>query len=330
MTNDVTSNSVWFGDAPDRVVIVASAADDDLPDSKLTARNYSLFDRLGDRDSVFALGTLIARIYPQTGMRVMSAEDQNVIPLNENLLIVGGPGEYEATEKKWVYGNGLGRVFQERMPSRFSYSDDCTTLRALGKEFVAEFATDGLMTKDFGVFRRFANPFDLSRSIVMVHGIHTLGVVGACKVFDPNTPEGIENLRRATAYLGEGALNFECFFHVDVVLGNVTVPILQDNLVFPLPVESVTSARSTISSATLIEDDSTLAPGRLQQQVVAMISIARDQAIAVRKADLSALLLGVQEASLEVQQLHRMLEICRSSPLLPPQRIAELMEVIRA
>lgn len=318
---------VWFPRNAASAVIVASAGDDELEDAKLTARNYSMFDRIGDRDSVHALGVSLARNYRGLESRIMSAEDTDLVPLRENLVVVGGPGEYDVDSKNWHYGNGLGRLFLERIPSRFSYSSDCETLRANSDEYTARVDRSNRMTRDYGVFRRFPNPFNPRASIIMVHGIHTLGVLGASRVLD-GSPESFPNLAVvATMHQQAPEVAFECFFEVEILNGTVAMPTIIPERLFPLPIPV---AADVSPSGTPSDGSAAPTTEEVKSTAVALVKVAFDGAIAARRADLKLLLEECSSTTFTVTQAARIVEICRSSPMIPPTTAAEIRMVLRA
>jgi hypothetical protein len=310
---------VWFPRTAKRIVIIAPVADDDLPDSRLTSPNYSLFDRLGDRDSVYALGHRLGQRYPSADVQVMPADETAVIPLKENLVVVGGPGEYDSEARSWLFGNSVCRAFQERIPSNFSYGAEAETLRAAGREFVAAVDGEGRTSADWGIFRRFPNPFNRRAVVVMVHGIHTLGVLGAVRAFE-GTDESEDNFDVLERTLGSGSSAFECFFRTDVLNGQVAVPRVRPGDVFSLVGESQRSLTADRHDPPEIVD--------LRREIGDYIQAAWNQAPALRRPDLARLRDECQTAQPDYAQCQRILEICRSSDLLPADAVEEIRGVL--
>ncbi|MBE5471739.1 hypothetical protein [Mycobacteroides abscessus] len=318
---------VWFPRSVSRAIVIAPAADDDLSDAALTARNYSRFDSLGDRDSVYALGVFLARRYPKIDITLMSSLDFDSIPLSENLIIVGGPGEYVPADCRWKFGNQVCREFNKRVPSRFSYSDDCESLRAGGAEYAAVVDEGDRMTRDFGVFRRFVNPFNAESAIVMVHGIHTLGVLGATKVFDGSGKSASNFALIDTRATSAGSkYEFECFFDVDILNGNVATPILASERLYSIGPHSAQSLTGhvPVTGATAIG----ASVASLRTEVVHSIRAACNNVTRWRRTEIERVLERVNAATLNEDQCCRIIEICKSNDRLPPEALQEIISVL--
>ncbi|GHU13794.1 hypothetical protein FACS1894161_4070 [Spirochaetia bacterium] len=92
------------------------------------------------------------------------------------------------------------------------------------------------MTNDYGYFSAFQNPLLGTTRIILLHGIHTLGVLGATRIFDGCESNSIANLNLLNKYFNERPdklkYNFETFFEVKVTRGVVSCPLLDDNSIF--------------------------------------------------------------------------------------------------
>ena len=82
------------------------------------------------------------------------------------------------------------------------------------------------MTEDYGYFAALRNPYDEKFRAVLLHGIHTLGVVGAARIFSDETNAEV-NYKFLIDDFFAGAIDdisFECTFNVDINYGTVLSP----------------------------------------------------------------------------------------------------------
>ena len=91
------------------------------------------------------------------------------------------------------------------------------------------YSDDGNMSVDYGYFGRFPNPLNPKSRVVIVHGIHTFGVLGAVLSFsDRNRSEN--TVRNLVRKIGSTQF-FESILTVEVVKGVVIVTDPKDIVV---------------------------------------------------------------------------------------------------
>lgn len=234
---------LWFPKSTQHLTIIASPSYDDLEDAKVTSPNYALLDNLGDRDSIYNIGKLLSRRYPKAiiDLKCSDSLSNGSLDLNDNLIIIGGPGgDYNNLIENELEGNEVCRLLsRDYVKSRISYSDDCENMILNGKStFHSKYdARSNLMTLDYGYFSAFKNPFYSKTRIIMLHGIHTLGVLGATRIFDGGEQDSVNNLLSLKACIEKHAnnegYNFETFFEVKIMRGWITCPLLEkQNILF--------------------------------------------------------------------------------------------------
>lgn len=227
---------LWFPRNTQHLTIIAPPSFDDLEDAKVTSPNYALLDNLGDRDSIFNIGKLLSRRYPKAIIDLKCSEglSNRSVPLNDNLVIIGGPGgSYNDNNGNNLKGNEVCWLLSVNfLKSKISYSNDCENMILEGERVLPSKydKRSKLMTLDYGYFSAFKNPFYSKTRVIMLHGIHTLGVLGATRVFDGGEQDSINNLVGLKSYIEEhnpkAGYNFETFFEVKVSQGWITCPKL--------------------------------------------------------------------------------------------------------
>lgn len=233
--------NLWFPKTTKEITIIAPPADDNLKDAELTSSNYALLDRLGDRDSIYTLGKLLSRKYPKALIHLMSSENFQHQSLLKNYVIIGGPGglitNSETGKKERFEGNEACVVFSEKIESKISYTDDCESLQFDNIKYQSEYSEKGYMCLDYGYFASIKNPFLRTNKIIMIHGSHTLGVLGSIRVFD-DLEDSKTNYQILHTYLKNNKdladLEFETFFKVEVTNGEPMCPSIANSIIIPL------------------------------------------------------------------------------------------------
>lgn len=312
---------VWFPQSVRHISVVAPPADDDLPDARLDSPNYTSFDRLGDRDSVYAVGIMLSKHYPRASVAVLPSGDFEALSLKDNFVIIGGPGVYVADSDVWLYGNSAARRFAERTLSRLRYSGDAESATTPLGTYRARYDSSGRMLEDYGGLAAFPNPFDRRCKIVMIHGIHTLGVLGAARLLDGSL-DSWNNLRAIGDWKREngGAANgFECFVRVEVLNGQVACPELDLNWCWALgESRAVAASRDRAASA---------AAGPAQE-LRDIVTVAYQDAPLAKHTHLQGLLRRLGERDLDPRALEEALGLARENPAIPisaARRIAEVL-----
>lgn len=214
-------------------VIVSS-----LPDKRSIASpnsdNYEFLENVGDKDALLEVMTFLSRIYRNVNI-IKSAADKFDPDYKKNIVIIGGPGSSKGSD----YRNKVCREFMEIMDVKISYSDDCENMLYGNESFKAERKKDGTISIDYGYFARFPNPLQPQLSIILIHGIHTFGVLGAAKAFtdNPNAQENIKKVINKLEINNFQQASFECFFPVQVLLSDVVCPRIEEKYILPLSIK---------------------------------------------------------------------------------------------
>ncbi|MEH2946712.1 hypothetical protein [Sporofaciens sp. JLR.KK001] len=231
---------LWFPTNTSDITLVVAVDDERPVDSALTSHNYGFVDSIADKDAVLEVSKLLSRKYPKARITVCKIENFNPQDIRKNLVVIGGPGgdEYVRADgtKMESEGNEICRKLSQNIHSRISYTNDCEEMLILDKRYRAKY-DKGIMCEDIGYFSAVQNPSNLKNRIILIHGIHTLGVLGAARVFSDE--RDAEN-NYETIYkwiVNQGAkigIDFETFFKVDVLNGEAFCPVLEMDNVFPL------------------------------------------------------------------------------------------------
>lgn len=151
--------------------------------------------KYGDPDALVEVLILLRTFSPNSIIeRIIS----NKIPDNyyrENLIIIGGPDF-----------NDVARDFmkESNCPIRYQItSTKCSFLcKPSRKEFLLKTKQRGQALQDYGLFARFPNPFNHSKTVIMIGGLGTHGVLGAAEAFGAN-PIGKNNTRKIVDNVSE-------------------------------------------------------------------------------------------------------------------------------
>ena len=222
----------WFPRETSTIWVVCPQDHDPGDFADRSNPNYAYLDNLGDTDALLEVMVFLSQYYPNATIQSFSSEDLPEGHTSSNLVVIGGPGSPEISNK-------ICQEMMRTMESKVAYSSDCeqmTVTRATGGtvELQAEYRTNGQsaneetpldLQKDWGYFARFRNPLNEDATVVLINGIHTTGVLGAARAFS----ERRESLRNFHATLASGATttNFECHFEVPVLNGHVKVPVVE-------------------------------------------------------------------------------------------------------
>jgi len=231
--NDSLANiyldKIWFpNDVRTIHVITSTESEKRIQFSAPESDNYMLLESLGDKDSLLSVVTFLNRHYKNIYTPLYAADSFSG-SLEDNIVVIGGPGEEDGD------ANPICKIFSDKMQVKISYSEDCEKLLYKDREYVAK--KQGNKTiMDWGYFARFPNPLNPRTSIVLIHGIHTFGVLGASKAFsDHSSAQG--NIRKVMKKLNLDDVkqaSFECFFPVDVLQQSVVCPEVDEDNILPL------------------------------------------------------------------------------------------------
>lgn len=227
-------NLIWFPHSTESIHVVASKSTDDLYSADSDHRNHVYLEQFSDKDTVLELMVFLSRNYNSRIHKYTSEEFPEKQLLRDNLVVIGGPGIDEI-----LPGNPVCREFNLTFQSSIKYAADGESLEVFkdgSKQVLAPKYSNGLLMMDYGYFARFPNPFDLSASVVMIHGLHTSGVLGAALAFSDHTQasENFRTLRAKLASLSKDVVSFEALFEVKRVGGTVQVPEIIEEWIFPL------------------------------------------------------------------------------------------------
>jgi hypothetical protein len=194
--------------------------------SNLSNWNYVYLDNLGDKDAIVDISILVGRLYPEVTLERYTSNDFPKDILEGNLIVIGGVGSDKYP------GNKITKIFIDKLNIPIANDVECEKL-FVGNE-VLEGVYEGEPTKsplvkDYGFFARFKNPFNPSSRVVMIFGLHTLGVLGATRCFSMH-PAAKENLDLVKKELGDDPA-FYTLFPVDVVKGLPVVPKLNFSII---------------------------------------------------------------------------------------------------
>jgi hypothetical protein len=222
-------NKIWFpNDVKTIHVVTSTESEKRIQFSAPESDNYMLLESLGDKDSLLSIVTFLNRHYRNINTPMYAADSFSGI-LEDNIVVIGGPGDDEGD------GNPICKIFTAKMQVKIGYSEDCEKLLYKGHEYIAK--KEGNKTVlDYGYFARFPNPLNPRASIVLIHGIHTFGVLGAAKAFSDH-PSAQGNIRKVLKKLNLDDIkqaSFECFFPVEVLQQTVACPDIDEEYILPL------------------------------------------------------------------------------------------------
>lgn len=206
---------IWFPDNPQTINVIGPPSQSKTQFSDAKSPNFVYLDRLGDKDSISEVLVLLSRLYPSTKIRKFRSDEFQNDMLDENLVIIGGPG----TSKE--IGNSVCKLISEKIHSPVSYSDDCEKM-LVGKKTLPSIYENNQVATDYGYFARIKNPLNPRSTVVLIHGIHTYGVLGSAKAFSEHDLS-IKNIQRILDNIGLNPF-FESWFKVDVYNGIVKIP----------------------------------------------------------------------------------------------------------
>ncbi|MCL2650919.1 MAG: hypothetical protein FWD60_07850 [Candidatus Azobacteroides sp.] len=223
-------SKIWFRDDVPTIHVIAPPETEKSEYASPASTNYIFLNNLGDIDSVLEVMTFLNRNYRNVKLPIYSAEEfKNQI--DDNLIVIGGPGESEED------GNYVCALLMNKMNVKVGYSfvEEEEQMTYKDQKFTASYR-GGKVVKDYGYFARFPNPFNPKSSVVLIHGIHTFGVLGAAKAFSDH-PSAQGNIRKVMEKLKVDDIkqaSFECFFSVDVLQQSVVCPDIDENNILPL------------------------------------------------------------------------------------------------
>lgn len=209
---------LWFGKDARTVHVIAPKSQQETEFASIESPNYDRFHKFGDKTAVWETLVLLAKLYPGADIRVHVADefDMESEMRRDNLVVIGGPGFGDD-------GNRVCRTISQRMKSTVSYVDYETMLA--GEDRLKASYKARRMTQDYGYFARIRNPYNPDTAIVLAHGIHTQGVLGAARAFTGDAACR-DNIEWALDELGSDPC-FESWFVVGVADGVADTPVMR-------------------------------------------------------------------------------------------------------
>ncbi len=223
-------NKIWFPSDVSTIHVVAPPESEKSEFASPESKNYIFLNNLGDIDSVLEVMNFLNRTFRNIKIPIY-ASDEFKNHIEDDLVIIGGPGNEDGD------GNAVCSMMMDKMNVKITYSfaGDDEKMFYNGTEYEALYKS-GRVVKDFGYFARFPNPFNPRSSVILIHGIHTFGVLGAAKAFSDH-PSAQGNIRKAMKKLNLDDIkqaSFECFFPVEVLQQSVVCPEIDENYILPL------------------------------------------------------------------------------------------------
>lgn len=225
---NVYLNKVWFPSNVSTINVITSSEAEKREFASPESDNYMFLESLGDKDSLLEVMVFLSRTYRNVKITMCSADEFRG-HIEDNLVVIGGPGDEDGD------ANAICRLMMEKMPFKVSYSDDLEALVCKGNEYRAK-KRGNKTIKDYGYFARFPNPFNQQNSVILLHGIHTFGVLGAAKAFSDH-PMAQGNIKKLMNKLNLDDVKqeaFECFFPVDVLQQTVVCPDIEEDNILTL------------------------------------------------------------------------------------------------
>jgi hypothetical protein len=226
-------NQIWFPNNVGTIHVVTSTESQKrIEFADPESDNYMLLESLGDKDSLLSVVSFLNRQYRNVNTPLYAA-DRFPGHYEDNLVVIGGPGEENGD------ANQVCSIYTNKMKSQVQYSEDCEELIYKTQSYRAK-KRGNKTVLDYGYFARFPNPFNPATTIVLIHGIHTFGVLGASKVFSDH-PLAQDNIRKLMQRLNLDSIrkaSFECFFPVEVLGETVVCPQIDTENILPIETKS--------------------------------------------------------------------------------------------
>ena len=216
---------IWFPQDASLIHVVGPKSQAKTEFADAESSDYDMLNKLGDKAAIFEVRILLAKLYPEAYIKVQMSDEFNMeADQADNMVIVGGPGIPGED------GNSVHRLFSDQMKLKISYTDDCEAMKIGDRQLSATYVEDKV-TKDYGCFTRMRNPYNSASAVVMIHGIHTSGVLSASRMFGDGEAAK-KNVAKVLAKLGDDP-RFECAVGVSVGRGMPGEPELDEDFLIP-------------------------------------------------------------------------------------------------
>lgn len=189
---------VWSGGISKRHITVVCPT---LPVSYLpkharkSSPEFVNLAKYGDPDALVEVLILLRTLFTNSRVRRLISRKISHNDYRENLIVIGGPDF-----------NNVAREFMRESNCPIQYQiagSKCAFLcRPSRKEFLLKTKRRGQALQDYGLFARFPNPFNRSKTVIMIGGLGTRGVLGAAEAFGIN-PIGKKNTRKIVDNVSE-------------------------------------------------------------------------------------------------------------------------------
>lgn len=208
--------NLWFPETVRTIHVIGPKSQARTEFSDFRSPNYDRLHKIGDKTAIIEISIMLARLYPKAKLDVHMAGSFDVESdlIKDNMVVVGGPGNEGE-------GNRVCRIISDEIKSKASYAEDCEVMLLGSEKLRATYEAEEVV-KDYGYFGRMPNPHNSGSIVVLVHGIHTAGVVGAARAFS-DSPNSGRNAEKVLDELGNDP-HFECVVTVNVRQGVQSVP----------------------------------------------------------------------------------------------------------
>lgn len=146
--------------------------------------------RYGDLDTLAEVLTLLPKLFPNAEVKYLTAGEVQRVDRHGDLIVLGGPDFNKLTRE-------LMRTARLPFQYRTIGSKSAFVEIPTAREFLIQTTTKGTIRKDFGLFARFPNPLNVDRTVVLIGGLQTFGVLGSVQAFSMNAT-GKKNAKLVT------------------------------------------------------------------------------------------------------------------------------------
>ena len=173
---------------------------------------YMFLEKFGDKDSLIEVTALLNKLYPTMTVKKYTCEDIPKEGYENNLILIGGPGY-----------NTLVKEILKRINCPFNYDlDEDLLIDKFRKKLHGSVFSSGGIVKDYGFFLKIPNPYNETKKLIMINGIHTYGVFGGVKAFS-TTDQGFKNCEQIIEKLGKDP-SFCVLFDIEILNNQVIAP----------------------------------------------------------------------------------------------------------
>jgi hypothetical protein len=221
----VLSESWGFAQSPSvHIIFPELPMEDRIRHGDLPSRDHIRLAKFTDLDTLLDLRSFFSRVYPRLPVEECTWDEATQRALRGDVVNVGG-----------IHYNKLTSQLLEEVRSPFGQvaappgSPDALIDLDDGSKYEPEYSGD-LVTYDYGMFAVCRNPYRADRRLVLINGVLTHGVLGACRAFT-DAAEGARNFKAIEDACGS-ASDFAALIRVPVMANTIPAPRLYgDDLV---------------------------------------------------------------------------------------------------